>query len=89
MEDPENNLGREIFFNASIVLTVFLFGFLVFGSLLDLPYPQTSVKNSLPSQDLFVRSANNTIGRESPKMSFIQENSLVGITPPTTVNPQV
>jgi len=89
MEDPENNLGREVFFSASIVLAVFLFGFLVFGSLLDLPYLQASIKNNLPSQDLFVRSVNNAIGKESPKMSFIQENSLLGIIPPTTITPQV
>lgn len=88
MENPDDNLGKEVFFNASMVLIVFLFGFLVSGSVLDLPYLQASVKSNLPYQDLFIKPVNNIV-RESPKMSFIQENSLLGITPPTTVTPQV
>jgi murein DD-endopeptidase MepM/ murein hydrolase activator NlpD len=43
---------------------------------------------SQPTQDLFIEPAKNFI-RESPDMIFIQNNSLVGVSPAATVDAQV
>jgi len=43
---------------------------------------------SIISQDLFVQPAKNFL-RESPKMTFIQDNSIIGLSPPVTITPQV
>ena len=40
------------------------------------------------SQTLFIQPPKNFL-RESPEMSFIQNNSVIGVSPPITINPQV
>jgi len=86
-DDGDNNLKEEVFFNASIVLVAFLFVALTLGlvSGLDLSKQMSA---SIISQDLFVQPAKNFL-RESPKMTFIQDNSIIGLSPPATITPQV
>lgn len=86
-DDGDNNLKKEVFLNASIVLIAFLFAGLTLGliSNLDLPGQMSA---SIISQDLFIRPAKNFL-RESPKMTFIQDNSVIGLSPPATITPQV
>lgn len=96
---------KELFFGTVAILTIFLFGILVSGpalkslSLWDFSFLSptffgkvgdltATIKTKLPSQDLFVEPVKNFL-RESPEMTFIQKNSLIGISPPITINPQV
>lgn len=78
---------REIFFGLAVIFTVFLFGISIvgFGLQSDLT---AAVKDKIPCQDLFAKPVKNFV-RESPKMTLIQGNSLVGISPPEAVTPQV
>ena len=78
---------KEIFFGSVIIFGVFLFGISIVG--LGFKSDLTAViKDKIPSQDLFVNPVKNFV-RESPKMTLIQGNALVGISPPATVTPQV
>ncbi len=85
---------KNLFFGLVMILTIFLFGILVFEptlkslSLWDFFFLTATIKTKLPSQDLFVEPAKNFL-RDSPKMSFIQKNSVVGVSPPITITPQV
>lgn len=85
---------KNLFFGLAMILTIFLFGILVFEptlkslSLWDFSFLTATIKTKLPSQDLFVEPAKNFL-RDSPKMSFIQRNSVVGVSPPITITPQV
>ena len=81
-------MDREVFFNTSAVLAVFLFGLLVVGLVLNLGPLNTQTLNELPCQNLFAQPVKNFI-RESPNMGFVQENTLIGICPPLSVSPQV
>lgn len=79
-----------------MVLTIFLFGILVFGSRLtlkslslrDFSFLAAATTTKLPSQGLFIEPPINFL-RESPEMTFIQSNSIVGISSPTTIHPQI
>ncbi len=90
----QKSFKEELFFGVAVILTVFLFGILVFEptlkslSLRDFSFLTATIKTKLPSQDLFVEPAKNFL-RDSPKMSFIQKNSVVGVSPPVTITPQV
>ncbi len=86
-DDGDNNLSKEIFSNASMVLVAFLFAGLTLGLISSLNLP-SQMSASLISQDLFVEPAKNFL-RESPKMTFIQDNSIIGLSPPATITPQV
>ena len=86
-DDGDNNLRKEVFFNASIVLIAFLFAGLTLGLISSLNLSK-QMSASIISQDLFARPAKNFL-RESPKMTFIQDNSVVGLSPPATITPQV
>ncbi len=48
----------------------------------------SQISASLISQDLFANPSKNFL-RESPEMTFIQKNSMVGLSPPVTITPQV
>lgn len=87
------SLKEELFFGVTAILAIFLFGVLIFPtlkslSLRDFSFLTATIKTKLSSQDLFVEPAKNFL-RESPKMSFIENNSLIGVSPPVTVTPQV
>ena len=90
----QKSFKEELFFGVAAILTVFLFGILVFEpalkslSLWDFSFLTATMKTKLSPQNLFVEPAKNFL-RESPKMSFIQKNSIVGVSPPTTITPQV
>lgn len=79
-----------------VVLIISLFGILVFGSKLalkslslrDFSFLTASTTSKPPSQGLFIEPPMNFL-RESPEITFIQSNSIVGVTPPTTIHPQV
>jgi len=86
-DDNDNNLSKEVFFNASIVLVAFLFAGSILGIVSTLKFPK-QISASLISQDLFAQPAKNFL-RESPKMTFIQDNSIIGLSPPATITPQV
>jgi len=58
---------------------------LTLKSLGDFSFSASAVESG---QSLFVQPSNNTV-RESPNMSFVQSNSLIAITPPSTVDIQV
>ncbi len=68
-----------------IFLIVSLFGILVFNLSLT-----TDSEDKIPtsSQGLFIEPVKNFL-RESPEMTFIQENSMVGVSSPVTITPQV
>jgi len=69
---------------------------LVFGSKLtlkslslrDFSFLTAATTTKLPSQGLFIEPPINFL-RESPEMTFIQSNSIVGVSPPMTIHPQV
>ncbi len=86
-DDSDNNLKKEVFFNASIVLIAFLFVVLILGLIPNLKLHR-QMSASIISQDLFAQPAKNFL-RESPKMTFIQDNSIIGLSPPATITPQV
>lgn len=86
-DDNDDNLKKEVFFNASIVLVAFLFVGLGLGLVSNLKLPG-KMSASIISQDLFAQPTKNFL-RESPKMTFIQDNSVVGLSPPATITPQV
>ena len=86
-DDGDNNLSKEVFSSASIVLVAFLFAGLTLGLISNLNLPK-QMSASIISQDLFAQPAKNFL-RESPKMTFIQDNSIVGLSPPATITPQV
>ena len=82
-------MEKQVFFSIIAILIAFLFGGFVFGSMFNLePILITEKANNSSHQNLFAEPIKNFV-RESPKMSFIQENSLLGVTPPTSVTPQV
>ena len=86
-DDGDNNLSKEVFSNASIVLVAFLFACLTLGLISNLNLPG-QMSASIISQDLFAQPSKNFL-RESPKMTFIQDNSVIGLSPPATITPQV
>lgn len=81
-----------------IFLIISLFGILVFNSnsfskslsFGDFSFLTASSNNKTQtsSQGLFVEPVKNFL-RESPKMTFVQENSIVGVSSPVTITPQV
>ncbi len=81
-----------------IFLIVLLFGILVFGpnlsskflSLRNFSFLTASFRDKIQSssQELFVEPVKNFL-RESPEMTFVQGNSIVGISSPATITPQV
>ena len=79
-----------------VVLIISLFGVLIFGSKLtlkslslrDFSFLTAATTSKLPSQDLFIEPPMNFL-RESPEITFIQSNSIIGVAPPTTIHPQV
>jgi len=83
----KKSLPREIFFNLTVISLIFLFGISIagFGFQSDLT---AAVKDKISPQDLFVKPVKNFV-RESPKMIITQENSLIGVSPPEAVTPQV
>jgi murein DD-endopeptidase MepM/ murein hydrolase activator NlpD len=76
-----NKLRKKPLFHLIILLAVLLAGLFIFNS-----NRNTSV--FLSSRALFMESPKNFV-RESPEMTFIQKNSLVGISPTATVEAQV
>jgi len=86
-DDGDNNLSKEVFSKASIVLVAFLFAGLTLGLISNLNL-SGQMSASIISQDLFAQPAKNFL-RESPKMTFIQDNSIIGLSPPATITPQV
>jgi len=82
-------MEKQVFFSIIAILIAFLFGGFVFGSMFNLePILMAEKENGFSRQNLFAEPIKNFV-RESPKMSFIQGNSLLGITPPASVTPQV
>lgn len=89
-------LFKTPFFYLVVVLIIFLFGISVFGSraglkslsLRGFSFLTATAGDKLPSQDLFAQSPRNFI-RESPEMTFVQRNSLVGVSSPVMITPQV
>jgi len=79
-----------------VISVISLFGILVFGSnltlkslsLRDFSFLTAATTNKLPSQDLFIEPPINFI-RESPEITFIQSNSIVGISSPMIIHPQI
>ncbi len=57
-------------------------------SLRDFSFLTAATTTKLPSQGLFIEPPINFL-RESPEMTFIQSNSIVGVSPPMTIHPQV
>jgi len=74
-------LRNKPLFYLIILLAIFLAGLFIFGS-------NRNISVSLSSRDLFIESPKNFI-RKSPEMTFIQKNSLVGVSPTATVDAQV
>lgn len=80
------------------IMIVSLFGILIFNSnffskplsFWDFSFLTASSKDKIQisSQGLFIEPVKNFL-RESPKMTFVQENSLVGTSSPTTITPQI
>ena len=81
---------KEPFFCLIISLVVLSFGVCIFSSNLALKtlgnfsFLASAVESG---EVLFAQSSNNFL-RESPKMTFIEDNSLVAVTPPSSVNTQ-
>ena len=88
METSDNHLGKEVFFNAGVVLVVFLFGFLVLGSVWEICSSGDSFESNLFRYDLFAGSAGNAV-EGAQRMVFVRENILVGTVPPVSANTQV
>ena len=71
-----------------IVLAVLIFGFFIFSSnsvlksLEDFSLLASAVDSG---QELFATGSNN-VTRESPNMNFVQNNSLVAVAPPMTID---
>jgi len=84
LEKFKPSLQKEVFFSSLIILAIFLLISLFF----NFDFLTSEVKSKFNQQDLFVKPANNFL-RESPKMTLIGGNSLVGISPPSTIKPQV
>ena len=80
---------KNPFFYLIIVLIVFFFGFLCFG-LNSFPLGSFSfLKASLSkTESLFVKPANNFL-RESPQVVLLQGNSIVAVSPPSSIDTQV
>jgi len=72
-----------------IILIVFFFGFLCFGlnslSSGSFSFLQASLSKT---DSLFVKPANNFL-RESPKIALLESNSVIAVSPPSSVDPQV
>jgi len=86
-------MKKDTFLGISLILVVFLLINFVLGSvfnLKNLSFIKKIKENECFSQNksLFVEPIKNFI-RESQKMVFVGENSLIAISPPTSVNPQV
>lgn len=89
-------LFKRPLFALMVVLIVSLLGILVFRSgiilkslsIRDFSFLTASLADKPSSQDLFVTPAKNFL-RESPQMSFIQKNSLIGVSPPAMITTQV
>jgi len=82
---------KEPLFYLVIILVITLFGGLVFGSNVALKSLRgfsllASAANT--NKGLFIQSANNIL-RESPDITFVQKNSLMGISPTATIDVQV
>lgn len=79
-----------------IFLIVLLLGVLVFSikpilkslSGRDFSFLTAAGADKFSSQELFAEPVKNFL-RESPEMTFVQENSIVGVCPPATITPQV
>ena len=76
-----NKLRKKPLFHLIILLAILLAGLFIFNS-------NRSNSVSLSSRALFIESPKNFV-RESPEMTFIQKNSLVGVSPTATVDAQV
>jgi len=78
----------------SAFLIIFFVGLFISGSKLALKpqflkdFSSQTASVATLSQNLFVEPVKN-IFKESPQMGFLQQNSLVGITPPVMITPQV
>ena len=87
----KGSFKKEPFFCLIIGLVVFSFGVCIFSSNLALKtlgnfsFLASAVESG---EVLFAQSSNNFL-RESPKMTFIEKNSLVAVTPPSSVDSQV
>lgn len=79
------SFGRGLFFGSAAILAVFLFCILVIG--LGLVLKPAVQGDEVSSKDLFVKSTKNFVG-ESPQMTLVQKNSLVGISSPVTITSQ-
>lgn len=76
-----------------IGLIVFLFAFLCFGlnslSSGNFYFLSANAGKAVNIEDqMFIKSANNFL-RDSPKIALLEENSVVAVAPPATVDPQV
>jgi len=79
-----------------ISLIIILLGALIFGpktflkslSERDFSFLTAMTVDKIFSQELFAEPVKNFI-RESPEMTFVQANSLVGVSPPAAVNSKV
>lgn len=78
---------RGLFLGLGAILVLFLFGISVFGYCLNLQSLTASTKDALPCQGLFAESPKNFL-IESPGMSFLQKNSLIGVSSPITITSQ-
>lgn len=77
------------------LLIISLFGILFFGLRLalkssvlgDFSFLTATTENKVPPQELFAKPVKNFVG-ESIEMTFIQKNSIVGISSPVMITPQ-
>lgn len=88
--------SKTLFPYLGVFLAIILLGVLVFSTRLSLKslspkgfsFLTATVADSLSSNSLFAEPVKNFL-RESPDMTFVQGNSLVGVSPPATVTSQV
>jgi murein DD-endopeptidase MepM/ murein hydrolase activator NlpD len=81
LQSSWKKLRNKRLFYLIMLLAIFLAGLFIFNS-------NRNVSVSLSNRNLFMESPKNFV-RKSPEMTFIQKNSLVGISPTATVEAQV
>ena len=87
----KRSFKKEPLFYSAFVIAIILFGAFIFtssavmDSLGDFSLLASAAKSG---ESLFAQPSNNFV-RESPNMSFVQNNSLVSVSPPSTVDSEV
>jgi murein DD-endopeptidase MepM/ murein hydrolase activator NlpD len=85
----KKKIRKNPFFYIIIILIVFVFGVLCFGLSSFSHGNFSSLRASLAKKDpLFAKPANNFL-RESPMMAVLGDNSVLAVSPPSSVDTQV